>query len=40
MEEMYAVFAKGLRFLLCRKLGHQGLDDKVHEVFVIVVQAI
>jgi RNA polymerase sigma-70 factor (ECF subfamily) len=25
---------------LCRQLGHQELDDKVHDTFVIVVQAI
>lgn len=40
MEEMYAAFGKGIRFLLCRQLGPQDLDDKVHDVFVIVVEAI
>ena len=40
MEELYAVFSKGIRFYLCRQLGTQELDDKVHDTFLIVVQAI
>src|SRR3984893_316942 len=40
MEELYAIFAKGIRFFLCRQLGPQELDDKVHDTFLIVVQAI
>lgn len=40
MEELYAVFSKGIRFYLCRQLGVQELDDKVHDTFLIVVQAI
>jgi RNA polymerase sigma factor (sigma-70 family) len=40
MEEMYANFSRGVRFLLCRKLGSKDLDDKVHDVFVVVAQAI
>jgi RNA polymerase sigma-70 factor (ECF subfamily) len=28
------------RFYLCRQLGPQELDDKVHDTFVVVVQAI
>src|SRR5207253_8248919 len=40
MEELYRVFSRGVRFYLCRQLGPQDLDDKVHETFVIVVQAI
>jgi RNA polymerase sigma factor (sigma-70 family) len=40
MEELYAVFSKGVRFFLCRHLGMQELDDKVHDTFLIVVQAI
>lgn len=40
MEELYSLFSKGVRFYLCRQLGPQELDDKVHDTFVIVVQAI
>ena len=40
MEELYRLFSKGIRFYLCRQLGHQELDDKVHDTFVVVVQAI
>ncbi|HEY4360914.1 MAG TPA: sigma-70 family RNA polymerase sigma factor [Bryobacteraceae bacterium] len=40
MEELYALFSKGIRFYLCRQLGPQELDDKVHDTFVVVVQAI
>jgi RNA polymerase sigma factor (sigma-70 family) len=40
MTELYRTFAKGIRFLLARRLGLQEVDDKVHDVFMIVVQAI
>lgn len=40
MSELYRIFAKGVRFFLCRQLGPQELDDKVHNTFLIVVQAI
>lgn len=40
MEELYQLFLKGIRFYLCRQLGAQELDDKVHDTFVVVVQAI
>jgi len=40
MEALYRVFARGVRFYLCRQLGPQELDDKVHDTFLIVVQAI
>jgi len=40
MEALYGVFARGVRFYLCRQLGPQELDDKVHDVFLIVVNAI
>jgi excisionase family DNA binding protein len=39
-EELYRLFSKGIRFYLCRQLGPQELDDKVHDTFVVVVQAI
>jgi RNA polymerase sigma-70 factor, ECF subfamily len=40
LEELYALFSKGIRFYLCRQLGAQDLDDKVHDVFLIITQAI
>ena len=40
MEQLYAVFVKGIRFFLWRQLGPQDLDDKVHDVFLIITQAI
>jgi len=40
MEELYQLFSKGIRFYLYRQLGPQELDDKVHDTFVVVVQAI
>jgi RNA polymerase sigma-70 factor (ECF subfamily) len=40
MEELYRVFSRGVRYYLCRQLGPQDLDDRVHDTFLIVVQAI
>ncbi len=40
LEELYRVFAKGVRFYLCRQLGPQDLDDRVHDAFVIITQSI
>ncbi len=40
LEELYRVFSRGIRYYLCRHLGPQELDDKVHDTFLIVVQAI
>jgi len=40
MEELYRVFSHGIRFYLCRQLGLQDLDDKVHDVFLIITQSI
>jgi RNA polymerase sigma-70 factor, ECF subfamily len=40
MEELYRKFSRGVRFHLCRQLGPQELDDKVHDTFLIVLQAI
>src|ERR1700681_174775 len=38
--ELYAIFAKGIRYFILRNLGPNDLDDKVHDCFVIVTQAI
>lgn len=40
MEELYRVFSRGVRYYLCRHLGPQELDDKVHDTFLIVIRAI
>lgn len=40
MEELYSLFSRGIRYYLCRQLGPQELEDKVHDAFLIVVQAI
>ena len=40
MEELYAFFEKGIRYFLQRQLGPQELEDKIHDNFIIVVQAI
>jgi RNA polymerase sigma-70 factor (ECF subfamily) len=40
MAELYGIFAKGIRYFLLRNLGPDDLDDKVHDCFVIVAQAI
>lgn len=40
LEELYRIFARGIKFQICRQLGPQDLEDKVHDCFLIVVQAI
>lgn len=40
MEELYRLLGEGVRFLLARRTGRQDLDDRVHAVFLIVVDAI
>ncbi|MEO8099144.1 MAG: sigma-70 family RNA polymerase sigma factor [Acidobacteriota bacterium] len=40
MEELYLLFSRGIRYYLCRQLGPQELDDKIHDTFLVVVQAI
>src|ERR1700694_2802708 len=40
MEELYAIFGKGIRYFLLRSLGPEELEDKVHDCFVIVAEAI
>jgi RNA polymerase sigma factor (sigma-70 family) len=40
LEQMYRVFSTGIRFYLCRQLGPQDLDDRVHDVFLIIVESI
>jgi RNA polymerase sigma factor (sigma-70 family) len=40
MHELYQVFGRGVRHYLCRQLGMQDVDDKIHDTFLIVVKAI
>ena len=40
MEELYRHFSRGIRFYLCRQTGPQDLEDRVHDLFVVIVQAI
>jgi len=40
MEQLYTIFAKGVRSYLWRQLGSYDLDDKVHDIFLIVTQSI
>lgn len=40
MEELYHRFGRGIRYAFYRHLGPQDLDDKIHDTFLIVVQAI
>jgi len=40
LEELYGVFTTGIRFYLCRQLGPQDLDDKVHDAFLTITQSI
>ena len=40
MENLYRVFSTGVRFYLCRQLGAQDLDDRVHDAFLVITQSI
>jgi RNA polymerase sigma-70 factor, ECF subfamily len=40
MEQLYKLFSRGIRYYLCRQLGPQEIEDKVHDTFLIVVNAI
>jgi RNA polymerase sigma-70 factor (ECF subfamily) len=40
IQELYDLFSRGVRFQLYRQLGPQDLDDRVHDIFLIIVQAI
>jgi RNA polymerase sigma-70 factor (ECF subfamily) len=39
-EALYRELHSGARLFLCRRLGTNDVDDSVHDVFLIVVQAI
>ena len=40
MEELYRLFFKGVRFYIFRHLGPEDIEDKIHDVFVIITEAI
>jgi RNA polymerase sigma factor (sigma-70 family) len=40
LEDLYRLFERGVRFYLCRQLGPQDLNDRVHDAFLIVAEAI
>ena len=39
-EELYEYFSRGVRFYLCRQMGLREIDDKVHDIFLIILEAI
>jgi RNA polymerase sigma factor (sigma-70 family) len=40
MEELYTNFSRGIRYYFCKHLGPSDLDDRVHDAYLTVVQAI
>ena len=40
LEQLYSFFAKGVRYFFLRALGPEELDDRVHDCFVIVTEAL
>jgi len=40
MEELYAIFARGIRYFLMRNLGPEDLEDRIHDCFLVVAEAI
>jgi RNA polymerase sigma factor (sigma-70 family) len=38
--ELYAVFSRGIRYYLARHLGPEHLEDRVHDCFIVCIQAI
>ena len=40
LERLYQLFSRGIRYYLCRQLGPDELEDRVHDTFLIVVQAL
>jgi RNA polymerase sigma factor (sigma-70 family) len=40
MEDLYRVFCGGVRLRLARQLGQHDLNDRVHDIFLIVTESI
>jgi RNA polymerase sigma factor (sigma-70 family) len=40
LEQLYGLISRGIKILIVRQLGRQDVDDRVHDTFLLVVQAI
>jgi RNA polymerase sigma-70 factor, ECF subfamily len=40
VAELYATFSKGLRYFLARRIGSQDIDDRIHDIIIVVLKAI
>jgi RNA polymerase sigma-70 factor, ECF subfamily len=40
MEELYLILSRGIRYVLYRQCGPQDVDDKVHDILLILTQSI
>lgn len=40
LGDLYALLERGVRLMLARQMGRSDVDDKVHDTFLILVQAI
>lgn len=40
MEELYGTLTTGIRFYLCKHIPPEDLDDRIHDLFLVVVEAI
>ena len=40
LERLYQLFSRGVRYYLCRQLGPEELEDRVHDTFLVVVNAV
>ena len=40
LEELYETFTTGIRFYLCKHIPPDELDDRIHDLFLVVVEAI
>ena len=40
MEKLYSIFRRGIRYWLVREIGPQDMEDRLHDSFIAVVEAI
>ncbi len=40
IEQLHKLFSRSIRYYLCRQLGPQEIEDKVHDTFLIILSAI
>jgi hypothetical protein len=38
MEALHKVFSRGLRYHIARRVDRQDLDDKIHDISIVVVK--